>query len=67
MEGEEEEIKPSKVGEKMEGEALMVRMSLREGESFILVACHGYGRPWEQGEHHFRGEVEEESVREWRK
>ena len=30
MEEEEEEIKPSKVGEKMEGEALMVRMSLRE-------------------------------------
>jgi hypothetical protein len=46
MEGEEEEIKPSKVGEKMEGEALMVRMSLREEGSFILVAFHGHGRPW---------------------
>jgi hypothetical protein len=67
MEEEEEEIKPSRVGEKMEGEALMVRMSLREEGSFILVAFHGHGRPWEQGEHHFRGEVEEESVREWRK
>jgi hypothetical protein len=66
-EEEEEERKPSRVGEKKEREALMVRRSLRERESFILVACHGYGRPWEQGEHHFRGEVEEESVREWRK
>jgi hypothetical protein len=46
MEEEEEEIKPSRVGEKMEREALMVRMSLREEGSCILDDFHGHGRPW---------------------
>jgi hypothetical protein len=66
MEKEEEEINPSRVGEKMERESLMVRGSLREEWSFILVAFHGHGRPCKQEAAAFRGEVEEESVREWR-
>ena len=66
MEEEEEEIKPSTVGEKMEREALMVRGSLREEGSFILVNFHGHGRPWSLGGAAARGVGEEESVREWR-
>ena len=65
MEEEEEEIKPSRVGEKMEREALMVRGSLREEESFILVDFHGHGRPWSLGGAAARGERWEKSVREW--
>jgi hypothetical protein len=49
VEEEEEEIKPSRVGEKMKRDALMVRRSLREEESFILVDLHGHGRPWSLG------------------
>jgi hypothetical protein len=56
MEEEKEERKPSRVGEKEERDGLMVRRSLREEESFILVDFHGHGRPWKLGEQHFRGE-----------
>jgi hypothetical protein len=44
----------------------MVRGSLREEGSFILVDFHGHGRPWEQGAAAARGREEEESVWEWR-
>ena len=66
MEEEYEEINPSRAGERKERDALMVRMSLREEESFILVDFHGHGRPWEQGAAAARGREEEESVWEWR-
>jgi hypothetical protein len=66
MEEEEEEIKPSRVGEKMEREALMVRRSLREEGSFILVDIHGHGRSWLLGGAAARGGGQGESVREWR-
>ena len=49
MEEEEEERKPSRVGEKKEREALMVRRSLREEGASSWSAFHGHGRPWEQG------------------
>jgi hypothetical protein len=42
-EEEEEERKPSRVGEKKERDALMERRSLREGESFILES---FSWPW---------------------
>jgi hypothetical protein len=56
MEEEEEERNPSRVGEKKERDALMVRGSLREEGSFILVDLHGHGRPCEQGGAAARGE-----------
>jgi hypothetical protein len=67
MEEEEEEIKPSRVGEKMEREALMVRMSLREEESCILAGFHGHGRPCEQGGAAARGNKKGLEWLEWRK
>jgi hypothetical protein len=42
-EEEEEERKPSRIGEKKERDALMERGSLREGESFILES---FSWPW---------------------
>jgi hypothetical protein len=44
-EDEEEERKPSRVGEKKEREALMVRRSLREEGTSSWSSFHGHGRP----------------------
>jgi hypothetical protein len=66
MEEEEEEIKPSKVGEKMEREALMVRGSLREEGVASWRGFHGHGRPCKQGGAAARGRRRGGSGCEWR-
>ena len=66
MEEEGEERKPSRVREKKERDALMVRGSLRKEGVASWRGFHGHGRPWLLGGAAFHGGGEEESVREWR-